>query len=558
MSPISEPNKETISVNIARDTSSPNDVNNVIKLRDFIRAVNPLNPIDVNNENDVIKLNDLVKAVNALNPNDVSNNDSADKVGDVNKIDSVNNKASDVNNDSTREEIPVLNFCNSTEFKNKNDPNAIEKIDISFSPSIIVPLISKEGGQYRVRTLIDSGSGANWITQKILAFVEHTVLGQSFLNIETFNGMKPGKFQIVEIYYFADKEGKEKQAITCFVHDKFTKHVTVNGLVDYIIRYGRTRKSFQNLVDPATKRVDHAEIDLGTGLILSTAGFNVMRAPQPNIMLKEHNILIEHTIFGNAISGKVPDDLKQHVKILHQYNVTPIFTVGRPKGLPKGQEEIFPSDNKIPHDDIEFLWNKENIGIMNDEVHSDDKKAWEKFQESVRYNKASREFTVRLPWNDRRDQLKTNILGAAARTRNQQRQFIKEKEAYGVPCVNAFNKLVADDQVERVNMNKMPQGLEHYLPWRGIMKTESQTTKCRLVMDASAKPSASDVSLNQCLYQGPNMILDLVFCLIKFMKGIYAAVSDIEKAFLKILIDLLDRDVLRLFFPEVPFDIVLL
>ena len=346
MSPISEPNKKTISVNIARDTSSPNDVNNVIKLRDFIRAVNPLNPIDVNNENDVIKLNDLVKAVNALNPNDVSNNDSVDKVGDVNKIDSVNNKASDVNNDSTREEIPVLNFCNSTEFKNKNDPNAIEKIDISFSPSIIVPLISKEGGQYRVRTLIDSGSGANWITQKILAFVEHTVLGQSFLNIETFNGMKPGKFQIVEIYYFADKEGKEKQAITCFVHDKFTKHVTVNGLVDYVIRHSRTRKAFQNLVDPATKRVDHAEIDLGTGLILSTAGFNVMRAPQLNIMLNEHNILIEHTIFGNAISGKVPDDLKQHVKILQQYNITPVFTMGGPKGLPKGQEELFPSDQQ--------------------------------------------------------------------------------------------------------------------------------------------------------------------------------------------------------------------
>ena len=84
MSPISEPNKKTISVNIARDTSSPNDANNVIKLRDFIRAVNPLNPIDANNENDVIKLNDLVNAVNALNPNHVSNSDTADKVSDVN------------------------------------------------------------------------------------------------------------------------------------------------------------------------------------------------------------------------------------------------------------------------------------------------------------------------------------------------------------------------------------------------------------------------------------------------------------------------------------------
>ena len=401
-----------------------------------------------------------------------------------------------------------------------------------------------------MRTLIDSGSGANWITQHILAHVKHTILGYCHLRIETFNGVRPGRFQIVEVYY-EDKSKEEQQSITCFVHDKFTKHVTVQGLVNFITRKCKTRKAFQNLVDPATKNVDHAEMDLGTGLILSTAGVSKMRAPQSNILLTEHDILIEHTIFGNAISGRVPDELKKYVKTIQALNITPIIAADKVVR----HEELFPSDNRIPHADIEFLWNKENIGIMNDEVHSDVIKAWDKFQDSVKYDKESKVFTVGLPWNDKKHLLKSNKVGAAARTRRQQIIFIKEKETYGIPCVEAFKKLLAEDQVERVNMKIEPQGLEHYLPWRGIIKVESQTTKCRLVMDASAKASASEVSLNQCLYQGPNLILDLVFCLIKFMKGIYAAVSDIEKAFLKILIDFIDRDVLRFFFPEDPFNL---
>ena len=73
-------------------------------------------------------------------------------------------------------------------------------------------------------------------------------------------------------------------------------------------------------------------------------------------------------------------------------------------------------------------------------------------------------------------------------------------------------------------------------------------------MDASAKPSASDILLNQALYQGPNLIVDLVFCILWWMKWCFATVSDIEKAFLKILIDIWDRDALRFFFLDDPWD----
>ena len=69
-------------------------------------------------------------------------------------------------------------------------------------------------------------------------------------------------------------------------------------------------------------------------------------------------------------------------------------------------------------------------------------------------------------------------------------------------------------------------------------------------MDASSKQSASHVSLNQALYQGPNLIVELTYVLLRFMLGIYGAVSDIEKAFLRIMIAEEDRDALRFFWLE--------
>ena len=73
-------------------------------------------------------------------------------------------------------------------------------------------------------------------------------------------------------------------------------------------------------------------------------------------------------------------------------------------------------------------------------------------------------------------------------------------------------------------------------------------------MDASSKPSASHISLNQAIYQGPNLIVELAFILLRFMLGKFGSISDIEKAFLRILIDEHDRDALHFFWFVDPFD----
>ena len=126
------------------------------------------------------------------------------------------------------------------------------------------------------------------------------------------------------------------------------------------------------------------------------------------------------------------------------------------------------------------------------------------------------------------------------------------KEKYRTLVVKAKTELEESDYIERVTDEMEPGKIIHFLAWRGIIKEDSNTTKLRIVMEASAKMSITAVSLNQCLYQGPNLILNLAKCLIRFMMGKYRCVADIEKAFLRILIAVEDRDVLRFFWPIDP------
>ena len=93
-------------------------------------------------------------------------------------------------------------------------------------------------------------------------------------------------------------------------------------------------------------------------------------------------------------------------------------------------------------------------------------------------------------------------------------------------------------------------GKVHYIPHHGVLRRDKQTTKLRLVYDASAKSSGP--SLNDCLYTGPAMIHNIVDIILRFRSHRIALAGDIEKAFLMVSIVEEDRNVLRfLWFDDV-------
>ena len=72
----------------------------------------------------------------------------------------------------------------------------------------------------------------------------------------------------------------------------------------------------------------------------------------------------------------------------------------------------------------------------------------------------------------------------------------------------------------------------HYLPHHGVFRHDKQTTKLRVVYDASAITDSP--SLNDCLHTGPNFGQNILEILLRFRMHHVALVGDVEKAFLMV------------------------
>ena len=85
----------------------------------------------------------------------------------------------------------------------------------------------------------------------------------------------------------------------------------------------------------------------------------------------------------------------------------------------------------------------------------------------------------------------------------------------------------------------------HYIPHHAVVRKEAKTTKVRVVYDTSCKESPKGASLNDCLLVGPKLAPLMFHILLRFREKRIALVADIEKAFLNVEVDSLDRDCLR-------------
>ena len=198
--------------------------------------------------------------------------------------------------------------------------NTAKEAEVSISPTIIIPVVANNGRYFRVRTLLDSGSGTNWISRKVLKRVKHTVKAKRNLQVSTFSGEVKQEFTLVEISTH-DDQGKTRY-IMCYVQDKYTAHTTAEGIVPHIRFNHTTPYSLSKpLADPNSLEVDHTDAADQVGMILCSATTNTLRTHEPVTLLPELKILLEPTIFGTAISGAIPKCLKSSHQRASAHNV---------------------------------------------------------------------------------------------------------------------------------------------------------------------------------------------------------------------------------------------
>ncbi|XP_078368252.1 uncharacterized protein LOC144652094 [Oculina patagonica] len=146
-----------------------------------------------------------------------------------------------------------------------------------------------------------------------------------------------------------------------------------------------------------------------------------------------------------------------------------------------------------------------------------------------------------LPWKGSHPQLPTNKSGSIKRLQQLVRK-LDRTNAY-----DQYDAIIQEQKEEGIveQAPAEPKGTEFYIPHRAVVRENAETTKLRIVYDASAKENPSQPSLNDCLHPGPPLqnLLWNVLIRARFYPVLLA--GDLQKAFLQVRIKEEERDALR-------------
>ena len=189
-------------------------------------------------------------------------------------------------------------------------------------------------------------------------------------------------------------------------------------------------------------------------------------------------------------------------------------------------------------DDLQKFWDLETLGIKEREAS-----VYDKFSSDIRFT--GERYQVKLPFKDNHPVLPDSYSAASRRLTTTIKKLKDQPE-----ILKQYDQVVSEQLpsgvVELVPQDQIPQpGSVHYLPHRAVVRLDRDTTKMRVVYDASSKVFGP--SLNDCLHIGPSLNPYLFDILLRFRVHEVALTADTEKAFLNIEIDPEHRDFLRFF-----------
>ena len=193
---------------------------------------------------------------------------------------------------------------------------------------------------------------------------------------------------------------------------------------------------------------------------------------------------------------------------------------------------------------LRSFWDLESLGITDTEAT-----VLEQFSSIVTLRDGR--YEVSLPWKDPCSSIPDNLQLSQGRLRSLLRR-LRQTPGILKEYDNIIQQQLQKGIVEIVKNPHTDPGRVHYLPHHAVIRRDKETSKVRVVYDASARDGGP--SLNDCLYSGPKFNQRIFDLLIRFRCHQIALTADIEKAFLMISVSEKDRDVLRFLWVRDPIE----
>ena len=386
----------------------------------------------------------------------------------------------------------------------------------------------------KIHLILDSGSQRSYITERVAAKLKLPVDSMEKLSIVTFGTDKPKKLDCKLSKIQLSLKDERDIALKVTVVPSITGRIHRVPLTSEDIEFLNKEFSYGMLADTIPHYPESCTIDM---LIGNDYYFDLL---EPRKLDLGGGLFLFNSKLGWIVGGQIEDANAER-------NTVPSLLANTVGSVPVGIKttthmfsDIDPSLACRPN--LDQFWNLESIGITDSPRTSDDDKALENFEKTVKFEQ--NRYFVTWPWREEGSILLDNYHLAVGRLRSTLSKLRRD------PQLLKTYTTVIQEQVERGIIEGVTEDSpggphKHYIPHHAVVTPAKTTTKVRVVYDASAKTKQTNKSLNECLHRGSVMLPDLCGLLLRFRLSPIAVVGDIEKAFLSVGLQTADRDVTR-------------
>ncbi|KIH60744.1 hypothetical protein ANCDUO_08993 [Ancylostoma duodenale] len=339
--------------------------------------------------------------------------------------------------------------------------------------------------------ILDSASDQSFIRTGLVEQMMLPIHSEKTITVTTFGGRaekKRTKTVNINLYNQAGQ----------FIHVRLLTHTTIMtslSLGHLAQNGGRILEElFPDNVESLSQENENPEILIGIDY------FNwVMKSNEPVVRLPS-GLFITSTFFGPVVLGTPRNDESTEEElyetIIHSY-ITNV--------------DVEPEKQCNPNPDYSELWKLPGVGteeLLTEEEEF--KQVMEQFCSTVELRDGK--IYVCFPWKANRHELADNYSLALSRLH----QLYKMKER-NPDCWNEYCKVI-NEQLHKKFIEDAIDSPEnenpfYYIPHQAVIKAGSETTKTRIVLDASSK-RIGELSLNDVIFQGPLLLPNLIGILV--------------------------------------------
>ncbi|XP_018405227.1 PREDICTED: uncharacterized protein LOC108781676 [Cyphomyrmex costatus] len=365
----------------------------------------------------------------------------------------------------------------------------------------LVYVIDKGGTPMPCRALLDSGSQANFISSKFLATLN--INPRHFnVSISGVGGSAATSSRAAQIK-LQSRVSSYNAHIDCIVTDSVTERLPSFSLK-------RADFSFPHNIKLADPRFHvSSEIDL---LIGAEIFWDIVCIGQ--IKASSKHPTLQKTRLGWILAGRT-SNAPQATTRVHSLHASV-------------------SDTQL-HSELKRFWDMDETTVQESSLTMEENSCERRFLDSVQRNQQGR-LVVQLPIKKHLIQRigdSRNI--ALNRLRTLERRFKREPEVK-VAYSQFLDEYLALGHMRLANPSGKEVWPSVYLPHHCVFKITGNSSKIRVVFDASSKGS-NGLSLNDTLMVGPVVQQDLASTLTRFRTFQYVVVADIIKMYRQILLD---------------------